>query len=1486
MSIFSAVGDFFRSPFEDDQEKKRRKLREQQEAQQRAAQKAAPKPQNRPAPNQTGLPMAKPSPQVPAAIASPAPLTAQTSLQPPQPPAPKQGFFNKLKDTFDANTEADKYRRTLANRPADFREANEAQGDRTYNNPLQAVAMGFVKPVAKATNTVASAVVGVKDQAENIGDLLKLRGMYRDGKIDKETFNRLSKEVGEKDNKARYGGKGGLFGTGAFYDDVRELEDKRKLAGVILETGGNLSQVIPQGAAFKQGLSSLTEKEVAKRLLQKEVFENVTGGLASTGGEQLKEGKFDPKALLTGVAIDAVTPVTLNKLGKLVGRMKEAGINDNAIKDVINKTDDSNIDDLAKATSEAEIKKIVGKKDKIAGEPVLKEKLSTDVQERAKIAVEDLRAETKAEMDRIDSSIATPEQKAVRKEAVMERLKKASDEIQANVAKSADEVDTAGAKAVAEQAARQDVVEEVQDAQKGAVEPGAKPVDGTEAAANDAYKTLDESLYKDAPGFEERGRSLGQTLSPDRVIRENITNPIENKLSELIGKAQVSDNSVARGVGRLFQGFSKEAGVSPELMQQKRLLRGGVEKGKMYRETIANLGNDVENASKTKVWSALDPEQAKKVGVEPADVSTFTPEELDYHNKLKEVIDITTKDLLDRGLITPAQAANGNYIKRAYSIFEDNSEVAKAYSESRQGFLNQFKKRKDVDKELLESAITDPSYLVAKKAAESQSAIAMVDYGDYLYNSGIAQDLPGAGRVQLPNSKLHGEAAGKWVPRGVAEDFTGFQYNIGMLNSFNDLVSAYDNLAIRKGKKGLLTVFNPAVRAGNQISNRVMFATMNGINPLQFNIAYQGVRGASKEASQLYREAVEQGLTGLDITQADFAKRIADGTGDVNLGKKALDWIKSSYSEADDRAKVAAYTVHRMRGYSPEDAARLTQRGFQDYNSVGFFYDLAAKTPLVGNAFVRFAADSMRIAKNTLVDHPLRTAGTIAAWATFVNGMSKLSGESAEDKATREGRFGAPKIPFTNISMAVQTPWGEVNAARFMPFYQLNDIGSPVSKFLPIAQNPFTPSGWQDPLLGQVGQAITDTDFRGKSIQDPENVKFADGTSKYQFDPLTDDQKKNNLLRFFFNQNVPLGREADTIKSAATGQEDIYGKDRSLMQALLRAGGLKVENYGAEQAKDTRATEEYFKRKEEIDKEVEGMTPQGQMAYRTLTGQYKLRDQKDNPFAPGETMDIKAPVYDFSENKYQEYMKNPELYDVMEKRAQTEAQANGAPLNPIFDPRLPREFRLQLIQQKSIAPGDNVELQERMYQSPNWDLYQDINDEYKAKAKAYYPQRDDENFDDEMLKHQNAPFPKKPQALKDSDAAYAAYLEGKAPKPEYTDAIKALKQQYNEQKWNWTNTERIARGLPLISWEEWDNKTFGFTPDNGKSGYGYGGGGGGGNNDWGKLGEISNTSIMDRLDAPEVAQLPALAKLLASAQGRRGGGRAKPKLGAASRGTG
>lgn len=170
-----------------------------------------------------------------------------------------------------------------------------------------------------------------------------------------------------------------------------------------------------------------------------------------------------------------------------------------------------------------------------------------------------------------------------------------------------------------------------------------------------------------------------------------------------------------------------------------------------------------------------------------------------------------------------------------------------------------------------------------------------------------------------------------------------------------------------------------------------------------------------------------------------------------------------------------------------------------------------------------------------------------------------------------------------------------------------------------------------------------------------------------------------------------------------------------------------------------------------------------------------------------------------------------------------------------------------------------------------WETYNQLKEKYKADAKKYYPDRGDGDFTDEMVKHQNAPFPTKGAAKKAYDDAYKLYAKGQGPKPQYNDQVNAEKEAYSTAQFNWTNTERKARGLPPISKEMWDNVTFGYESDEekvykqlkygkGYGGYGSGGGGGSGSSDPYKYAVSLNQGSVGKPKAFKVSKGKSVAK--------------------------
>jgi hypothetical protein len=283
---------------------------------------------------------------------------------------------------------------------------------------------------------------------------------------------------------------------------------------------------------------------------------------------------------------------------------------------------------------------------------------------------------------------------------------------------------------------------------------------------------------------------------------------------------------------------------------------------------------------------------------------------------------------------------------------------------------------------------------------------------------------------------------------------------------------------------------------------------------------------------------------------------------------------------------VAAYLAHtKDYGRSDAEALKRVSEGFQNYNNVGRFYDFAAKTPVVGNPFIKFKGDLMRIMKNNFSQRPLTNIALLAGLNAIATTMSKWREEDETLKEIRERRAFIPKVPMPDalggdIPLVWKTPIGEINAARyFSPFniYDMGDKGSTVeevTQFLPYqlkkAEGDQAPMPQiSDPFLGVYAQVAFDKDFRGKPILDPESTKWKSGNATTQ-------EKTQNAATYIARQQIPFFANADDMMRAYNEEPDYYKRNKDLKQALLN-NIIKIQEFETPEAKEALEKEIDFK---------------------------------------------------------------------------------------------------------------------------------------------------------------------------------------------------------------------------------------------------------------------------------------------------------------------
>lgn len=674
---------------------------------------------------------------------------------------------------------------------------------------------------------------------------------------------------------------------------------------------------------------------------------------------------------------------------------------------------------------------------------------------------------------------------------------------------------------------------------------------------------LDEQFFSNSQDMEF-GVKEGRNAISNKVAQ------LEAKGSQLVTEMLHSDNDLIRGMGNLLRGVSGNAGIGEDLINAGRRNLGQQDYGRMLSQKIYDtITGLVGKKSLNKLHTILDEDLYKSRGLDITKEADLNDQEKQALDMLRLVSDYINDDNFVRGRISEQkwmEGRGGKYLARAYEEFEYPPELSDVAKESGISLdLGQFKKRVDNARE---DFIKDPAYLVSKRLQQSFFNDAITDFMGQVKSMGLASDVEKPGYIKLSDHAMYGELKNQWIAKEAMEQVKGVFFANKTANSVYDLLKKYDNWGIRRLQKQMLTAMNPVTRLGNKTGNYI-FGWLTGIDPASMKISRHWAKTAIKNQDPLYRKAVESGVLGINYSKSDLVKMSEDMLRDVNPKQQGKlrplfnRWMES-YGKEDDITKMAAIRHWTQRGYSFEDAVKKTARGFQNYNSVGWMYHVASKVPFLGNPFVKFKGDLIRMLKNSAIDNPLGLATAIIGVNLIGNLSSKLSGETPEDKKTREGRPFAPRIPFTDISMEFQTPFGAVNAARLLGTYSYTGIGEDGGDWADFL--PYNPKNkFNDPLTAPVAQVLEDKDFRGKSIKDPDANKFTGST-------LSPEEQKANQGKFLARQYTPpfINSALDT-KAAAEGKPDYYGRTRTPGQAALRMyPGIKVEQFGHKEAEAAR----------------------------------------------------------------------------------------------------------------------------------------------------------------------------------------------------------------------------------------------------------------------------------------------------------------------------
>lgn len=674
-----------------------------------------------------------------------------------------------------------------------------------------------------------------------------------------------------------------------------------------------------------------------------------------------------------------------------------------------------------------------------------------------------------------------------------------------------------------------------------------------------------------------------------RKGQEAITTKVEQGLA--------SDNNIIRNGASILQDFFKGIGMSPERAKASNALKGEIVNANTRAYDVTTTLYDMlpkkgRKASMARINSVLDPELSKT----KVTFDDLTTKEKGVYTLIREGLDLVHDTSYANGHISPELYVKnkGNYTPRMYDVMESPPEVNQFLNQGKRIDNSLYKQRGITDEWKQEHNLDNPIYALGKRLAQVETNSAIKRYTDFLAtNPNYVSDVAKPGYTKLSDSPAYGSLADKWVLNSAAEDLKGFFFANQGLQNLYDVFRAYDRMGVRQLQKKLLTVFNPTTNVGNIVSDNV-FGFLTGVDPATLNKNLYNIKRNPKEFKALNDYLTRKNVTSTDITRTDFVNwlgkidSLKEGQAVTdNIPKK----VQKFYAGTDDAYKVAAFKSLLDKGFTLEEATRKVADGFQNYSNVGKFYDVWAKTPIIGKPFVKFQGDLIRIIKNGVVNNPLGLIGFLGTLKGISILSSKLSGETDEDRKTREDRYASPKIPGLNISLAWQTPWGEFNVARYIsPFYANNETTNMASNMIPFVPNidkdrdvaSNIAMNVNDPLVSPFIQLAVNRDFRGKRIADPD-------ANKYQETTLTPTEQLINQGKWFGRAYLPPpANSAIDVASVAGGGTDMYGRKQTLGQSIARLGGIKVTQFGPEEAAEQRAKDAEYAQKgnEYIDKQI------------------------------------------------------------------------------------------------------------------------------------------------------------------------------------------------------------------------------------------------------------------------------------------------------------
>lgn len=277
-------------------------------------------------------------------------------------PAPKQSFFNKVRDTFDANTPADQYRREQKGQARLYADQQKDMGrTRISNNPFQRTTNTFrslaetIKQPYENLGTGISTAFGegrslrdyeAQTQQENLAHVENLRKQLASPSTSLQDRAILRSKIGIASNAAQNSYNRQIAQTRL----LEQQADPLKQAGNIVQIGTDLAGLGVAGFAGKEfgtNTAKLGFKQAAKKALpaigQNAAINTIQGGAGELQSNDPTVAGALRKAAVGG-AVGTLTDLTLGGFAALPSHRAYK----NVVKELANETDGQVVRDTIK----------------------------------------------------------------------------------------------------------------------------------------------------------------------------------------------------------------------------------------------------------------------------------------------------------------------------------------------------------------------------------------------------------------------------------------------------------------------------------------------------------------------------------------------------------------------------------------------------------------------------------------------------------------------------------------------------------------------------------------------------------------------------------------------------------------------------------------------------------------------------------------------------------------------------------------------------------------------------------------------------------------------------------------------------------------------------------------------------------------------------------------------------------------------------------